>query len=76
MRKKVEITGRFKAIDEAGNEGIISIFTTFIEAALWSEQSQWLPGTKAHKLHDGTHLNPAENDTFQEAGTSKIWRRI
>lgn len=75
-RTKVEPTGSFHVVDEKGDTHTVTVFTTFIEHAPLSGPAQWLPGTRAHKLRDGSHLNPNDDGTFEVAATGKVMRRL
>ncbi len=75
-RRKVEQTGTFQAVDDAGAFHTIAIHTTFTEFAPLSGAPQWIPGSKSHKMANGNHVNINDDGTLEDVHTGRTMRRV
>jgi hypothetical protein len=75
-RTKVEKTEAYTAVDDQGTAHTIDVWTTFVAADLLSGETQWLAGTKAHKMRDGGgHINVEADGSLVEVSTGRRMRR-
>lgn len=76
MSKKVEKTGNYEVIDDAGKTHIITIFTTFTEHKPVSGARQWLPGRTSHTMSNGDPVNVNDDGSVEDVLGSRIMRRV
>lgn len=74
MPTKTEPTGSVKLLDDTGATVTATIYTTFTEFRPLSGPVEWIAGTKAYKMPDGSHLNPQSDGTFIEVKSSRVLR--
>lgn len=72
-----EQTGKFKVVDDQGNEDVAVEYTNMIDATSMSDTSeQRVPGTKRYILQSSrNHLNK-NGDTFEEVATGRTFKRV
>lgn len=76
-RKFLKKTETYKAIDAAGKQHDIDVYTEFIEVDLIDGSTESAEGMKSHKMAaNGNHVNVDDDDTLEEVKTGRKMRRV
>jgi len=74
MGKYKKRTGSFVAVDEAGNEHIIEIWTEMIETLTRGDPNAEIEGLKELRTEDGLAVNRIEKGKYEVVQTGQVLR--
>lgn len=76
-RKIQQKTETYRAIDGAGKEHLIDVYTDMIESTSLDGTTERVAGLRSHKMAtNGNHVNVDGDGTLEEVATGRKMRRV